>query len=441
MKGRQAEKGRSLREEGRATGNGEVESSSLQWQARSLGYVLWIALGIGAAPLLFVLLDGQDFAPLAFRLFSLGIFVLTLVLALARGMAHPLRTWAFLLVGYGIAGMMFAASGLQGGGRLILVGIPLYGMVFLGPRSGWVAAVMSLALYAVAAFVSTRGLLAPVFASERFIRPEFWLLQGAMMVLVLGPVMVLLNRFIGLLRGALAAQRQAATRIEAAALERRRLERVLLETGERERRAVGHQLHDGPCQQITAALLRCKVAEHALAARGPQEGAAHIKAISEMLDASVGEIHDLARGLSPPELSPASFTSALGDLARRVSAAGDISCELKHDRAACPVDPVTSSQLFRIAQEAVNNAVRHANARRIEIELGRDGRGLQLLVKDDGVGMADLPENDGMGLRIMRHRAELMGGSLSTGPAPGGGTLVNCSIPLSSPQVNQEGGA
>lgn len=162
--------------------------------------------------------------------------------------------------------MMLVATGLHGGRRVLLLGMPLYGMVFLGPRSGWAAAAMSPALYTTAAVLNGMGLLPPLDTGEILSLP-YWLLQGALVVLVLGPAMALLTKFIGLLRGSLAAGRAAAARIEAAALERRRLERVLLETAERERRAVGDQLHDGPCQQITAALLRCKVAENALAIR------------------------------------------------------------------------------------------------------------------------------------------------------------------------------
>ena len=439
MNTRPADQDRLPNEGGPGAGVREVEASILQWRKRALSYVLWMAAGIGAVPLLLVFVTRPDFAPLTSRLFSLAVLVLILLLALARDLAHPVRAWAFVFAGYAIAGMMFGATGLQGGGRQVLLGVPLYAMVLLGPRSGWGAAAISLALYAGAAILNSMGRIVPVLPSEETTKPEFWLLQGAMLVFALVPAMFILTRFVGFLRGALAAEKRSALQIEAAARERRRLERVLLETADRERRAVGHQLHDGPCQQITAALLRCKVAENALAVRGPDATAEHIHAIAQLLDASVGEIHDLARGLSPAQLSPAAFASALGELARRASASEAVECEFVHDGAARPADRGMSSQLFQIAQEAVNNAVRHAKARHIRVELSHKDDSLRLLVGDDGTGMAPDTAGDGMGLRIMRHRAELMGGSLFIGSAAGGGTLLTCTVPLPSSGVNREG--
>ena len=205
--------------------------------------------------------------------------------------------------------------------------------------------------------------------------------------------------------------------------------------------AVGHLLHDGPCQHLTAALLRCKVAENSFTARGSREDVAHIQAIAEMLDASAGEIHDLARGLSPPALAPGALAAALGDLAQRVRSSGPIECVFVHDDLAQPEDAEVSSQLFRIAQEAVRNAVRHAQPGRVRVELTRNDGGLRLLVQDDGVGMPPDAGHEGMGLRIMRYRAELMGGSLSIGPAAGGGTVVTCTLPLAAPDATRDGAA
>ena len=429
---------RFFREKAPAAGSGAPGLGLLAWRRRMLGYYLWIAFGIGAPLVLYVVLIAPDFAPLRFRLLILVFLGLILLLALARRLDHSVRTWALFLVAYAFSLMMFNASGLQGGGRQVLLGVPLYAMIFLGPRSGWASAAVSLIIYTAVAFLNVTGRMSPVFSGQRFSGSRFWFVQGAMLVLALVPIMFLLSRFIGFLGGALAAERRSAEQLESEAVERRRLERVLLETGERERRAVGHQLHDGPCQQITAALLRCKVAENALAARGPEESAGHIRAVAQLLDASVGEIHDLARGLSPPELSPAAFATALGELARRVTASGPVACEFLHDGSALPPDPLITSQLVQIAQESVANAVRHAKARRITIELARQDRALRLLVRDDGVGMAPDAAGEGMGLRIMRHRAGLAGGTLSIGPAPGGGTAVTCTIPLPAEPANRE---
>jgi signal transduction histidine kinase len=412
-------------------GNDEVELGILRWRKRALDRVLWVVLGIGIVPILVAFLVSPHSASLRLRLLSLGIYLLLVAVALARQVPHQVRGWGFVLAGFGFAGMAFAATGLHGAGRLFLVALPLHALVLLGPRSGYVAAAMSLTIYALAALLGAGGALKPdpFFRDDTF-GAEFWLLQGAMLLLVLGPILVLVNRFVGLLQGALAAERAATGQIAEEARERHRLERVLLETGERERRDVGHQLHDGPCQEITAALLRCKVAENLLAARGSREEIGHIRAIAEMLDSSVGEIHDLARGLSPADLSPGALASALSDLARRVHASGGVECDFVHDGLAEPEAAGTSSQLFQIAREAVSNAIRHGKPRQIRIELARNDGTLRLVVRDDGVGLLPDAGREGMGLRIMRHRAELMGGSLSTGPAVGGGTVVTCTLPF-----------
>jgi len=85
--------------------------------------------------------------------------------------------------------------------------------------------------------------------------------------------------------------------------------------------------------------------------------------------------------------------------------------------------------LYRIAQEAVSNALKHGQARRIEIGLTAKGRSITLAVKDNGTGIPrKLPKRKGMGLRIMRHRAEVMGGALLVEPVPGGGTRVVCTV-------------
>ena len=421
-----------------ATGSSQLESSILRWRQRALDFVLYAGIALGTVPLLLVFLPGAEPLPLGLRLTSLAVYALVIVLALARSAPHDLRAWGLFSALLTLAAVMLAARGLEGGGRLFLVVVPLFATVLLGPRSGYIAAALSLALYtAAAALLNAGGPWSPMAAGHAD-SAKLWLLQGALLVLVTAPVVVLVNQFVRRLLRAIAAEREAADRVVKADRERRRLERALLETGERERRAVGHQLHDGPCQQITAALLRCKVAHNALSAGGAHAEAAHLQAISELLDASVAEIHDLARGLSPAALSPGALVAALDGLARRVRASGAVECELVHDGAARAADVELSSQLFRIAQEAVTNALRHAHARRISIELARCPEGDRLLIRDDGVGFAPDGNRDGMGLRIMRYRSELIGGSFAIGAAPGRGTLVTCTLPLPEAGARRE---
>ena len=417
----------------RGPGEGRVgtDADIQRWRQRALDHVMWALLAIGVAPALLVgRAVPEPLAPV-YRAVALLAYATVLALALARRLDHALRAWTFLVVGFVIAAMMLAGRGLEGAGRLVLVVLPIYATVLVGSRAGWATGVASVALFAVAGALEAAGVLHRLPAAHDGTRaPGFWAIQGTMLVLVVLPALLLVAGFIDLLQRTLAAERAAAARVAEADRERRLLERALLETGERERRAVGHQLHDGPCQQLTGALLRCHVAQNVLDTRGtPGEAKAHLESIAGLLDASIGEIHDLARGLSPAELSPAACAAALGGLAAQVRATTSIACEVAHDGVARPATAEVSSQLFRIAQEAVANAVRHAGATRIRIELGGDGHGLRLVVEDDGAGIASAAPSDGMGLRIMRYRAELIGGVLSVGPAPGGGTSVSCLLP------------
>jgi signal transduction histidine kinase len=423
-------------------GNVEFGSSIVRWRERTLDVVLWAALGIGMAPVVIFSLVVPNALPPGLSLFGLAVYAALVGLTFARRIPHAARCWTALLVVFAFAGVLLLVRGVEGAGRLFLVVLPIHAMVLLGARSGFVATALSVTLYAATAWLHASGLAKPLaFFGGGSPDQRVWVFQGVMLLVVLVPVVLLVSRFIAALQRALAAERAAADDVLEANRERRRLELVLLETTERERKAVGHQLHDGPCQQITAALLRCKVTQNALAARGSPDEVAHLDAIAAMLNASVGEIHDLARGLSPPELSSGALAAALDDLARSVRASGTIACECSHDGSAESEDPAVSGQLFRIAQEAVSNAIRHAKPGKIRIELRSDDHAVRLLVQDDGVGIPAEMSGDGMGIRTMRYRTELMGGSLSVAPAPGGGTLVTCTLPVAPPTASRERGA
>lgn len=403
-------------------GHTVVEDGIALWRRRAVDQFLWVGVTVTAVPLALVFTLAPEAVPVAYVFPSLAIYAVLVAIALVRRAPHVVRVWALVLVGYTFAAIALAATGLEGAGRLFLLSQPIVALVLLGPRAGYAASVLTVGLYAAAwplRFPGARS--AP--------SGDFYLLQGAMLVAVLLPLLLLAERFIHLLKETLAAEREASRGMVEAARERRRLELALLETTERERREVGHHLHDGPCQQITAALLRCKVAERSLSARGSKVEADHLRAIGDMLDTSVGEIHDLAKGLSPPQLAPGALAAALADLARGAAEGGEVACTFTHDGAAAAGAPA-ANQLFRVAQEAVRNALRHAGARRVGIELSSGPGALRLRVVDDGVGMPPESDRGGMGLRIMRHRAELMGGTLVISAAEGGGTSVTCTVPL-----------
>ena len=138
---------------------------------------------------------------------------------------------------------------------------------------------------------------------------------------------------------------------------------------------------------------------------------------------------NLARGFFSPELEADGLNVALHGLAANTSERFRVPCSFNGDESVDVGDSTTATQLYHIAQEAVMNAVKHANANKIDIDLARNGQKLTLAVSDDGCGFPQkIPDPPGLGLRLMAHGASLIGGKLSVGRNPNGGTLVACKL-------------
>lgn len=139
-----------------------------------------------------------------------------------------------------------------------------------------------------------------------------------------------------------------------------------------------------------------------------------------------GLLRSLSRGLILMEVDAEGLRAALEDLAARTSEAGTL-CYFDCARGVTLADSAMATHLYRIAQEAVSNAVRHGKARHIQIALRQDGASVILSIQDDGTGMpVRAAPDDGMGIRIMHYRAGLIGGKVNIGPVKTGGTLVSC---------------
>jgi two-component system CheB/CheR fusion protein len=121
---------------------------------------------------------------------------------------------------------------------------------------------------------------------------------------------------------------------------------------------------------------------------------------------------------------------AFQELSANITRGGRFRCLFECERPVLIEDDATATHLYRIAQEAVRNAMQHSKCKRIEITLSEGGGVVKLTVEDDGVGLPEAPlPGGGLGIRIMAHRASMIGGSFSTDPAPSGGTIVTCSLP------------
>lgn len=225
---------------------------------------------------------------------------------------------------------------------------------------------------------------------------------------------------------------EANRTIASAMQERIRLEGEILEISEREKREVGQDLHDSLGQKLTGAVFLSRALAKHLDDRDPaaQEQAGRI---NEILKESVAQVRRMARGLSPVELGEEGLPGALQRLAAETSEVYGINCLFHRpdDAGQMALEAKMAPQVYAIALEAVNNAVRHGGAREIIIELtGRAGSG-HLVVEDDGRGFDPRKTfADGMGLRIMRYRAGLTGGHLEITPREPRGIKVHCRFPL-----------
>ena len=148
-----------------------------------------------------------------------------------------------------------------------------------------------------------------------------------------------------------------------------------------------------------------------------------------MVQRAMTQTRELARGLSPVRLEAEGLADALRELAAGTRKVFGCDCRFHCDPPVLVPDHTVAIHLYRIAQEAVSNAIKHGQARRIEIRLSATGRSVTLAVHDNGVGIPrKAPRRKGMGLRIMRYRAEVIGGALVVEPQVGGGTVLVCTV-------------
>lgn len=222
--------------------------------------------------------------------------------------------------------------------------------------------------------------------------------------------------------------------------ERKRLEKEVLEISDQERRRIGQDLHDGLCQHLAGIELMSQVLEQKLAARS-KAGAARAADIARHVREAIGQTRSLARGLAPVTLESEGLASALHELAANTERMFGLTCVVE---CAGPVQvnaPATLTHLYRIAQEAVSNAIKHGKASRIQIQLESSPARTFLRVTDNGSGLPEpAPRSDGMGMRIMRYRAGMIGGALSIQRGPAGGTMVACCVsnPAAQPALSPD---
>jgi PAS domain S-box-containing protein len=214
--------------------------------------------------------------------------------------------------------------------------------------------------------------------------------------------------------------------------ERKALEEAILEISAREQQRIAQDLHDGLGQHLTGIAFMSKVLEEKLSDQSLPEAAEAAK-IVKMVNEAIDNTRQLARGLHPVAAEPLGLMSALRKWASEVEELFHISCSFQCEKQLRIHDVNLATHLYRIAQEAVNNAIRHGKSRNIVIRLsGKNGSGT-LAIHDDGDGFPRKPASQpGVGLSIMNYRADMVGGSLKVQPNEGRGITVTCMFPIRS---------
>jgi PAS domain S-box-containing protein len=220
---------------------------------------------------------------------------------------------------------------------------------------------------------------------------------------------------------------------ERLASERRReaVSQEIANASERQQRRIGQDLHDDICQRLAAVKMKMQEFEERLAEQAPVLMAEADEVVDRLTDA-IQVTRSLARGLSPLDIEAGGIGVALSELVRSSRDLHSVECQLTLGESLPTVSQHVATQLYRIAQESINNAARHARASSIHVELNQlESGGLELRVSNDGRPFQhDQPEpGGGMGLPIMRYRVQSIGGTLhfDTTP-PGATTAVRCTV-------------
>lgn len=212
-------------------------------------------------------------------------------------------------------------------------------------------------------------------------------------------------------------------------LARKALEAELITISEREHRRVGHDLHDGVCQELSG--VRFSLEAISKKRRKGTLLRQQIDKLSGALERAVHHIRLLSRGLAPLELEGGNLAAALDELAANTSALFQVKCTVKCRGRSQRLEHEKAINLFRIAQESIQNAIKHGDATQIRVDL--DLLQGTLAISDDGNGIKDgepVPaRGNGMGLKIMRHRAEAIQGMVAIERIPAGGVRVICHFP------------
>ena len=210
---------------------------------------------------------------------------------------------------------------------------------------------------------------------------------------------------------------------------RKELEREVLEISDQEQRRISHELHDSVGQELTGLGLMANALEQSLSPAAAQQNI--VARLTAGLNRIRRQVRNLSHGLEPIQVETMGLWAALDELVENTRLQAGIPIDFECPEPVQPLDHETATYLYRIAQEALCNALRHGHPQKITLRLMRDNKRLSLSVRDDGSGFdpRKLLNGSGMGLHIMKYRAQQIGAILDVRRSENGGTVVTCTLP------------
>jgi PAS domain S-box-containing protein len=214
--------------------------------------------------------------------------------------------------------------------------------------------------------------------------------------------------------------------------ERKRLEKDIANVGEREQQRIGYELHDDLCQRLASIQLKLEMLVGSMEL-GQAPDLVNARQVFSQLVETTRVARNIAKGLSALDPEPDGLMNGLSLLVLRLESLYEVPCFFRCPEPVLVKHQITAAHLFRIAQELVNNASRHASASRIEVTLKSNAEFLKLEVENDGISFREpsITSNPGLGLRILHFRANAIGSTVQFLPRPNGlpGTLAVCLVP------------
>ncbi len=228
---------------------------------------------------------------------------------------------------------------------------------------------------------------------------------------------------------AMKAQREEIRARMEAMMRARELEQEIVRVSEHEQMRIGQDLHDGLCQNLVAIDCAAACLKADLEAKSLEEASA-AAGIQKLLKEAVVEARDLARGIFPVQMDGEGLPAALEELVVKTNRLRQVAANLELEGDVRIDDPEVAMHLYRIAQQALNNVLSHANAAHVVLRLAREEQRLVMSIGDDGCGFAQTSLlSRGMGLRTMHYRARLIDAELVIESTPPGGSVVRCVLP------------